>query len=271
MRSILVHAIDDGNFEARLQAALDLSRAFDAHLTLVQTIAYDLLVPTDPFGVSAVEVTDAMRKLARDFRDKVEARLRQEDVRWEWRDEAGYEGRSLVRHAALNDLAIVGSSHSGSGGRAAANLAGMLAIHCRTPIMVVPDDARGLPVGKAAAVCWNGSMECAHAARLAVPLLARASAVHILRVGQPAEKEDEVLPPSAGAAYLQRHGVDCEIVDLPSGSETVAETLHKAAEAREADFMVMGAYGQARIVETLFGGVTRSVLAKPPMPVLMAH
>lgn len=271
MRSILVHAMNDGNFDARLQAGLDLARRFDAHLTVMQTIAYDLVIPTDPFGVSAVDVSSAMLEQAEAFREKSEAHLRQEDVRWDWHVETGYEGESLVRQVALNDLAIVGGTPSSADGRRASSLAGMLAIHCRAPVLVVPAGSRGFPAETAAAVCWNGSIEAARAVRCAVPLLKGASAVHILSVGDPREDVGDRLPAMAGADYLERHGIDCEIVELPRGSEPVHEILRKAAEAREAGFMVMGAYGQPRIVETLFGGVTRSVLAEPPMGVLMAH
>lgn len=271
MRSILVHAARDGGFDARLQAGLDLARRFDGHLTVVQTVAYDVVVPTDPFGVSAVDCSEAMLKQAEEFRGGVESRLAQEDVRWDWQVEAGVEGKTLVRHAALNDVAVVGGAPEGADGRREMSLAGMLALHCRTPVLVMPQGARGLPSGQAAALCWNGSMEAARAMRAAVPMLARASAVHVLCVGDPAEEGDEELPAISAASYLERHGIDCEITQLPLGQEPVHETLRKAAEAREAGMMVMGAYGQPRILETLFGGVTRSVLAQPPMPVLMAH
>ncbi|MFB0613185.1 universal stress protein [Aurantiacibacter poecillastricola] len=271
MRSILVHAIDDSCFEARLQAALDLARIFDAHITVMQTIAYDLVVPMDPYGVSAIDVSEASLKKSRAFREKTEARLGQEDVRWDWHAKAGYEGQSLLQHAALNDLALVGGTIAAQDGRRGASLAGMLAVHCRTPIMVVPESARGFAAGRPATLCWNGSMEAARAMRAAVPLLQKSSAVHILTVGKVGEDDDDALPALAAATYLERHDVDCEIVEIPATSEPVPETLRKAAEAREAGLMVMGAYGQPRIVETLFGGVTRSVLSQPPMPVLMAH
>lgn len=38
-----------------------------------------------------------------------------------------------------------------------------------------------------------------------------------------------------------------------------------------ADLIVMGGYGHARPRERLFGGVTRDVLARACIPVLMAH
>lgn len=47
--------------------------------------------------------------------------------------------------------------------------------------------------------------------------------------------------------------------------------LARRFDARKAGFMVMGAYGRPRMIETLFGGVTRVVLANPAIPVVMAH
>ena len=42
MRSILVHAHDDGEFDQRLDVALDLARSFDAQLTLLHAFPYSM-------------------------------------------------------------------------------------------------------------------------------------------------------------------------------------------------------------------------------------
>jgi hypothetical protein len=41
MRSILLHVHQDDGMEARLQVALDIARAFGAHLTCLQTMSFD--------------------------------------------------------------------------------------------------------------------------------------------------------------------------------------------------------------------------------------
>jgi nucleotide-binding universal stress UspA family protein len=45
------------------------------------------------------------------------------------------------------------------------------------------------------------------------------------------------------------------------------------AEARaiEADLIVMGGYGRPRLSEMVFGGMTRTMVAKSSVPVLMSH
>lgn len=271
MRSLLVHARDDGTFEARLQTGLDLARRFDAHLTFLQTVAFDVVVPTDPFIVSGGELSTIVKQHAEDFRQEISARLAKEDVRWDWQVEFGYDGAGMLKHAALNDLALVGASIDEGRDSVPSPLAGLLAIHCRAPVLVVPGDLQRFSIDEPAVVCWNGSVEAGRALRAAMPLLACASAVHLVAVGEAADFDAYELPASAAITYLDRHGIDCEAVELPRDGASVHETLRAAARAREASFMVMGAYGQPRFVETLFGGVTRSILADPPMPVLMAH
>ena len=40
---------------------------------------------------------------------------------------------------------------------------------------------------------------------------------------------------------------------------------------REAAYLVMGAYGHWRLVETVLGGVTRELFADPPIPIFTCH
>lgn len=271
MRSLLVHAADDGTFESRLQVGLDLARRFDAHLTLLQTIAFDVVIPTDPFIAVGGELSALTKQRAEEFRTGITDRLANEDVRWDWQVESGYDGTSMLKHASLNDLALVGARIGEGKGSMASPLAGVLAIHCRAPVLVIPEQWHGFDPDAAAMICWNGSMEAARALRAAVPLLGCSRAVHLVSVGDKQSFDEHELSATAAVAYLDRHGIDCQAVELPAGSASVEDTLEEAARAREAGFMVMGAYGQPRFFETLFGGTTRTILARPPMPVLMAH
>jgi nucleotide-binding universal stress UspA family protein len=51
----------------------------------------------------------------------------------------------------------------------------------------------------------------------------------------------------------------------------VGEVLTRYAQDRDADMLVMGAYGHSRFRESIFGGATRSLLRKPPVPIFMTH
>lgn len=272
MRSILLHAHDDDAFGARLEVALDLARAFDGHLTLLQAISVDYVPTGDFYGTMSADMVQIARERAEDFREKSERKLAGEDVRWDWVDRSDLGDKALLRYAAQNDLTVVGST-SPEAGRGPSWLAGAIAIHSRSPILAVPPGSRGFEVGAPALVGWNGSIESSRALRAAVPLLAKAASVTLATVGRArGAGQDVELPPFEGAEYLARHGIECEMVELAQdGHKSVAAVLGDAAVARGAGFIVMGAYGQPRLLETILGGATRDMLANPPTPVLMAH
>lgn len=271
MRSVLLHAHRDPNFESRLQVALDLARTFDGHITLLQPIAFNVVMPGDFYGVVAADTAPLARAAAREFRDEIEPRLEAEDVRWDWVDEIGMADSQMLQHAALSDLAIVGASSPDGEGGGPSSLAGILAVHCKAPILVVPDRTKEIAIGAPVVIGWNGSLEASRAVRAAVPLLQRASIVHLLVVGREGDDRANVLPALSAARYLRRHDVECELVELPRGEQKIARILADAARAREAGLMVMGAYGQPRLIETLFGGVTAEVLKDPAVPILLSH
>lgn len=271
MRSILLHIDTDPGLEARLQAALDIARAMDGHLICLQTISYDIAVPGDIYGSMVGDVIPVLRENANKLRDKVTARLAGEDVRWDWRQEQGPSRESLLGWASLADLVLAGAHDPFGSARAPAPLLGDLVVHGSTPVLVMPDAARSFDVAGTAIVGWNGSIEAAHALRMATPLLARASSVVLATVAEKRDNREFDLPPLDGAEYLSRHGIECEIVELPLGAETVADTLTDGALRRRASLLVIGGYGRSRMVETVFGGVTRKLLSSPPIPILTAH
>ena len=54
-------------------------------------------------------------------------------------------------------------------------------------------------------------------------------------------------------------------------TEKVVDVLLKEVAARDIDLVVMGGYGHSRLREFVLGGVTRDVLDRMTVPVLMAH
>ena len=71
-------------------------------------------------------------------------------------------------------------------------------------------------------------------------------------------------------AWLHRHGIAARMHRGAPGANVAGALADLAAESG-ADLVVMGCYGHSRLREQVFGGVTRSTLAKLVVPVLMAH
>jgi nucleotide-binding universal stress UspA family protein len=268
MRSILLHIADDEALEVRTQVALDLARAFDGHLSCLQAVPYEYGVPGDFYGGMLADMVPILREAAKKLRDRCERRLAPEDVRWSWEHEDGSAREHLLRRSSLNDIVVLGSREPMS--QAPSLLAREMVMRLKTPMLLVPEHINGLNCAGTAVVAWNGSPEASHALKAAVPLLAKARSVVLASVlGEPGGDLD--LPAVEGAEYLSRHGISCEMTEFAFEHGSVAEVLTAAATQREAAYLVMGAYGHSRLLETVLGGVTREIFAKPPLPIFTCH
>ncbi len=58
---------------------------------------------------------------------------------------------------------------------------------------------------------------------------------------------------------------------LDAKGRTIGETLEACTKSCKADILVMGAYGHSRFKEFVLGGATRSLLARPPLPIPFSH
>lgn len=270
MKSILLHIYDDENLPSRVQVALDLAREFDAHLTCLQAVSYEVSMPGDIYGATAAAALPVIREAAEELREKLEEQLKGEDVAWDWIFEHGMSETRLLEYAVLQDMTVVGDRDLAVSGDRPSRLVGLLATHSRTPVLVVPQAANGMDVDTPAMVGWNGSPEAANALRSSLPLLKRAPSVFLASVEEE-RKRDHGISAQEAASYLSRHDVHCEVVELPRSEEGIAHTLTEAARARSAGCVVIGAYGHSRLREMIFGGVTHSMLANVQVPLLMAH
>ncbi|MGO7954792.1 universal stress protein, partial [Rhizobium ruizarguesonis] len=64
------------------------------------------------------------------------------------------------------------------------------------------------------------------------------------------------------ANFLARHGVKVDVDCIESGGRRVDEVLRQHAVDVAADMIVMGAYNHSRLQQSLFGGVTQSMLGE---------
>jgi nucleotide-binding universal stress UspA family protein len=73
------------------------------------------------------------------------------------------------------------------------------------------------------------------------------------------------------AKNLARHGIDVLLDKVDANGRPIGEILESYALSHQADVLVMGAYGHARWREFILGGATKSLLSKPPLPILLSH
>ncbi len=271
MKSVLLHVQNDGDLDAKLQAALAVVRASKGHLSCLHVTPINAYVAFDGFGGPFVMsgVLDALQENEDKMRARIEMQLAQEDVSWDYNQITGEPTHAIVSKSALADLIVLGRGHHiGTTAYPGISLLGDVLAAARSSILVQPADRTIFdPLGPAV-IAWNGSFEAANAVRFAVPMLAMASAVHIVTI----ECDTEPPFPSVSASeYLSRHGITSELHVRQADKKSIVDTLISAAESLNASYIVMGAYGHSRAREFLFGGVTRTLLKDCPIPLIMGR
>ncbi len=269
MKSILLHIYDDTGLESRMQAAFDLARAFEGHITCLHATPYEDYIATDPLIAAALpaEFSAKMEMLRIELQARVETRLRGEGVSWEWIHVDDGMARGLVRRSALADVIVLSLAGAALSWTEPRPLAAAVATGAMASVLAIPTSMRRFDANGTVLVAWNGSAEAALAIKAALPLLRLASSVYLVEV----EASAPIYPRDDAARYLSSHGVASEIVQRRPVDGKVGRAITDAAGEIEASLIVMGAYGRSRLSEFLLGGVTRDLLASSQIPLLLAH
>lgn len=268
MKNILLPLQEDPGQEARLQVALDATRTLDGHLECAEVRGEPMPMMGDFGSEAAALAMLAFREAEQarqDARARIEQRLLAEDIRWSFATTASTLADALAQNADLSDLIIISGRLSEPDGTASVHPQ-PLPLKLGRPLLAVPPVARELALDRGAVVAWDGSRSALEAVRAAIPLLTRSAAVTILEV----DASSDAMPMEAIAIYLSRHGILPDLVQRRSQG-TVAATLRDHVQASNAGLLVMGAYRTPPLAQAIFGGITRTMLATSPVPLLLAH
>lgn len=267
MKNITVLMHDDAGQEARLQAALDVVRALEGHLTCIDVAIVPVVLGDFYSGAGEAMLLEDERVRESDNRAKLEPRLNNEGVSWGWVATAGTIAPCLSEQAALSDLIVVNRKLDDFPYPDMQYAAGETLMKSHRPILAVPDASRGFNVSGNVLVCWDGSPCSVEALRAAVPLLRIAQSVVLYVV----EDGSIAVDAEDAATYLSRHGVKASIVKEKPGTERPEALILAAIRKLGSDYVVMGGFSHSRLVEALLGGVTRAMLSASPVPVFLAH
>jgi nucleotide-binding universal stress UspA family protein len=140
------------------------------------------------------------------------------------------------------------------------------------PLLIIPDGWRSESIGTKILVCWNASREARRATADAMPFLSAARSVTVLVVDPAHRAHQHGAEPGADIAlYLARHGAQVDVECATSAGASVADVILSRAAALGVDLIILGAYSHPRWAEVVFGGVTRTMLARMPIPVLVSR
>jgi nucleotide-binding universal stress UspA family protein len=132
------------------------------------------------------------------------------------------------------------------------------------PVLIARD---GMKMSGTVAVAWDGGKEASRAARLALPMLEKASSVVILAAPKASARTFE---PSRLQAYYAARGVSAGL-EVMRETGDAAPALLAAAKAANATILVAGAFGHPRLQEFIFGGTTRTLLNSEQPSLFLSH
>jgi len=285
LRDLLVYVDQTEGALARLRLTIDLASRHASRLTALYvkerspTQLHDR--GTAEMGlVSAAElarldsrIEESIERAAERLRSVLEASGRERGLQTEWRCVEGPASVVVPQQARCADLCIVSRDAPADGNSVAYTFCDQLLFDTGRPVLFVPDSGSFATLGRHIAVAWDSSRAAVRAVNDALPLIERAERTTVLAVN-PGDFLDRhgAVPVAQMVEHLRRHSGSVEAVqleDVPTGS--IGDALQGEACRLGADLIVAGAFGHPKLLETLVGGVTRDLLARMRLPMVMSH
>lgn len=276
-KSILLHVDASPQTVRRMQFASALARAHGAALTALYATWPASIEYASTLALGAevapmlLDYEAERRAQARAQFDAAAARLSPRPL---WTESAGEPVHCLARQACCADLVVVGQRDPGS--RFASDLpldfVEAVTMASGRPVLVVPCDASAgeAPI-RVVVVAWKATREATRAVTAALPLLRRATQVHVVTWQRGDDAADNTADTPDIIGWLRSHAVSAVMHRFAEKPEDVGAGMLAQAQAFDADLLVMGCYGHNRVREWILGGATRTVLETMTLPVLMVH
>jgi nucleotide-binding universal stress UspA family protein len=135
------------------------------------------------------------------------------------------------------------------------------------PLIIVPRGFQGPFSLDRVLIAWDASIHATRAVAAAAPLLTAGASIEVFTAEEASKGTG--FRGSALVRNLRRHGLDAVLAERRD--HDVPDAILREIESFRASFVVMGGYGHSRFREFVFGGATRLMLSRMPVPVLMAH
>lgn len=278
-KSIFTVATHAGQVPQTIAAAAKLCAQTDAHLDILALGVDRTQIGYAYIGSGAVLLQVAQERAesdARDLEDAVKAAVTAESPGLRASVEAAVTQIGAMidlvsQRARFADLVVLARPYGKEQGAEAEAVIEAAMFEGRAPVLVVPDSGLGRAVPRRVVVAWNQSREAMAAVRAALPLLKQADQVAITVIDPPVHGPERSDPGGMLCQMLVRHGVRAEVTVLARSLPRVSDVLLRHVRDKDADLLVMGAYGHSRFREAILGGATRNMLEQTTVPVLMAH
>ncbi|NEX60474.1 universal stress protein [Noviherbaspirillum galbum] len=276
-KTVLVHVDESEHAVARIRLAASIAMTQSAHLIgtamtgasryLVQT---RMLAEMDPHLKTHLDFLKERARRGLDIFDKTAQQVGIASHEKRLVDDEA--GGGICLQARYADLVVIGQNDPDERSPVVMpDFPQYVVLNSGRPVLLVPYSGQCEHIGKQVLIAWDGSMSATRTVTNAIPLLRRAQIVEVAVINAGAWTQTYGgLPGADIATYLGRHGITAEVVQHQA-DEAIGPALLGLAEKQQADLLVMGGYGHTRFREIVLGEVTRVVLERMAMPVLMSY
>ena len=276
-KSIVTFVHDFERDKDALLTAAAVADANIAHLTAI-CLGIDRTNPGAYYaGANAIALQESLKMAQADATEAERAVDTALDI-WEFPSETmaitaqiGAIAPVIGDRAVLADLVVLPKPYGEGRGVEDVVITEAALFRTRVPLLVVPEGHQKNVAPKRVVIAWNESQEALAAVRGAMDFLTSAESVDIAIIDPPQHGADRSDPGGALAEMLSRHGVRGDVSVLAKTMPRISDVIDRHCADKNAEMLVMGAYGHSRFREAILGGATRNMLELARIPVLMAH
>ncbi len=264
MKEILVHLDNTDRCQTRLDVAISLTLAHQAHLTGVYA------TPPPYYAVNWVDPPPEVVESESRFKQMASSAGIAAD--WICSDALGQVtsvSDRMILQAYYSDLVIVGQSDPAVGTlRNPSDLPEQLALRAGRPVLVIPRFGEFKTVGYRVMLAWRGGKASSRALNDAIHFLEEAQKVNLLMVNPGENFEAHA---ASLCEYLAHHGVIASLDRLSVEDVHAGDVLLNQACDLGIDLVVLGVVAHRRLGKTGLGSVGKHFLEHMTLPVLMSR
>ncbi|HPF47867.1 MAG: universal stress protein [Alphaproteobacteria bacterium] len=269
-KTILIPIGSDEEAGTRIKAGVILGKKFSSHLKgfhAVPTLkSLEQLTPYAYYSYDLyTQIWETQKQKAEEQKKHFLDYMKKNYDDYEWREAQGDFMRSFKLISRSCDLTIISQGED-----TYSDVMGSMArfmMESSLPVLAVPSGGLDKKVGTNIMIAWDASAEAARAVHDAMPFLLKAEEVTVVTINEDRKHNcqlDDI------CSMLKRSGVKAKGVEEGEYPDRSERLLHLAKEW-DIDLIVAGAWGHKRLLEIIFGGVTKSLFTNQEIAVLFSH
>lgn len=269
-KSILLPVGNDEAAETRIESSVILAKKFGAHITglhVVPTLkSLERLTPYAYYSYDLyTHIWENQKSKAIEQKKHFLDFLKGKVDNFEWCEEEGDFMHYLKKSSRTADLTLFSQ-----GDDTYTDIMGTMArfmMESSLPVLTIPTAGIKDNIGDNILIAWDASAESARAVHDAMPFLRMAKKVTVLSI---AENKKHETPTDKICTLLKRNGVNAKAINEDEHYDRASRILQLAREM-DVSLIVAGAWGHTRLLEIIFGGVTKTLFTNQEIPVFFSH